>query len=285
MNHPEVRVSIIVNSYNPKGDARIRAMTEFALRCYHTYTAIPHELLLVDGHNHTDPKLNAVCDELGYHYVNLGRSLSFAEGYNTGLVRARAPWLVLAANDILVVAGWLEKLLAAAEKTGAWMTAPFLSNSDYPAQRLDYVVSNRAFIPNYLTLNLNLLTRRCVDVVGLIDEQFTGCFNDVDYVLRIRAAGGEIVLTPCGPITHLGSATLTSPALRSMYEHDHPLFEAKWPGVWDTDALRLRRRDGPLGVLDALTRHIPRRWRSDLRRLIYRIEPLLAPKSPQKFPG
>jgi GT2 family glycosyltransferase len=279
------QVSIVVNSFNPQGDPRLRAMTEFALRCYHAFTATAHELILVDGHAVADAKLAAVCDELGYRYLQRGRRLAFAEGYNAGMTEARAPWVVLAASDIFVVAGWLEALLAAAETTGAWMTSPYLSGSDYPPQRLAYVVAPRTFVPNHLTLNLNLLSRRCLDVVGPLDEQFSGCFNDVDYVLRIRAAGGEVLLANCGEITHLGSATLTRPALLAMYAHDQPLFDAKWPGTWDHDALRLHDRRGCLRWIGALLRRVPRRWRGDLRRLVYRLEPLLAPKPARKFPA
>jgi GT2 family glycosyltransferase len=278
MNSGEPLVSIVVNSFNPKGDARIRSMTEFALRCYRSHTAVAHELVLVDGHAEPDPALAAVCAQLGYRYLNHGRKLAFAEGYNAGAKESRAPWVVLAANDIFVVQGWLEALLAAAEETGAWMTSPYLTCSDYPPQRRQYVVSCRTYAPNYLTLNLNLISRHCIEKIGLLDEQFSGCFNDVDYVLRIRAAGGEIALADCGEVTHLGSATLSKPSLTAMYEKDLPRFEAKWPGLWDTDALRLRPSRGWMRMIDAFVRLVPTRWRSGARRCFYRWEPVLSPK-------
>ena len=96
MNADPAQVTIVVNSFNPKGDARVRAMTELALRCYRTFTGPPHELILVDGHAEPDPKLAAVCAELGYRYLNLNRRLSFAEGYNAGLRESRTPWTVTA---------------------------------------------------------------------------------------------------------------------------------------------------------------------------------------------
>jgi GT2 family glycosyltransferase len=129
-------------------------MTEFALRCYRAFTGPAHELILVDGHIDSDPRLAAVCAELGYQYLQLGRRLSFAEGYNAGLRAARAPWCVLAASDIFVVAGWLEALLGAAERTGAWMVAPYLSLSDYPAQQAHYPLSLWTFVPEFLPFNL-----------------------------------------------------------------------------------------------------------------------------------
>jgi GT2 family glycosyltransferase len=35
---------------------------------------------------------------------------------------------------------------------------------------------------------------KCLETVGYIDEQFSGCFNDVDYALRIRHHGGEVAI-------------------------------------------------------------------------------------------
>src|SRR3954468_15304930 len=96
------QVSIVVNSFNPKGDPRIRTMTEFALRCYRASTPSDHELMLVDGFEVKDARLAEVCDELGYRYLHRGRRLAFAEGYNAGLAESRAPWVVLAASDIFV---------------------------------------------------------------------------------------------------------------------------------------------------------------------------------------
>jgi GT2 family glycosyltransferase len=270
------QVSVVVNSFNPRGDSRLRSMTEFALRCYRASTPTDHELILVDGSATRDARLAEICDELGYRYLHQGRRLAFAEGYNAGMAESRAPWVVLAASDIFVVPGWLEKLLAEANRTGAWMAAPYLSFSDYPSQRLQYVVSPQTFVPNHLTFNLNLISRQCIEEVGLLDEQFSGCFNDVDYVLRIRAAGGEVILANCGEITHLGSATLSKSALLAMHERDWPRFEAKWPGAWDSDALRLHDRGRRLRWLAAFLRRVPRRWRGDLRKMLYRFEPWLA---------
>jgi GT2 family glycosyltransferase len=273
MSTAATQVTIVVNSFNPKGDPRVRAMTEFALRCYRAFTGLPHELILVDGHADPDPKLAALCGELGYRYLNLQRRLAFAEGYNAGLREARSPWVVTAANDIFVVSGWLEALLAAAQRTGAWMTAPYLSWSDYPAQRLEYVIGRKAdFAPSYLTFNLNLFSRRCLDTVGLIDEQFGGCFNDVDYTLRIREHGGSVALTFCGEITHLGRGTLSDAAVAEIYHRDLRLFEAKWPGKWDPKRFRLPAQ-GLLRFCFALESLLPGWWVKRYRELICRFEP------------
>jgi GT2 family glycosyltransferase len=276
MTSPTHQVSIIVNSYNPKGDPRVRAMTEYALHCYHDFTGPAHELILVDGDAGPDPLLDAVCAQLGYRYLHLGRRLSFAEGYNAGLRAAGGPWRVLAASDILVVAGWLEGLLDAAEGTGAWMVSPYLSQSDYPAQRLHHVISRRTYAPQYLTFNLNLISPRCMEAAGYLDEQLSGCFNDVDYTLRIREQGGEVALAYCGEITHIGRGTLGLDGIRTMYARDLPVFEAKWPGVWNSRTYRLNDAGGLEKWLLRLERILPSRLRRHCLGLIDRVEPIIS---------
>lgn len=281
MNSHSCVVSIIVNSFNPNGDLRIRTMTELALRCYRAFTGPTHELILVDGHANPDPHLSSICIELGYHYLQLGKTLSFAEGYNAGLSAARAPWRVLAANDIFVVAGWLEAMLSTAEETRAWMVSPYLSSSDYPAQRIHQVLVQRTFVPEFLTLNLNLISPRCMEMVGHLDEQFSGCFNDVDYALRIRQQGGEVAIAYCGEITHLGRGTLGVSGVYAMYARDLPRFEAKWPGIWNPKTYRLNGQQGLKGWLLWIDRILPTRLSWCWRDLLDRIEPVLRPSKKQ----
>lgn len=276
MSHDNApRASIIVNSFNPGNSGRIRAMTELAIRCYKDYTRIPHELILVDGADGEDQALRTICDQLGYRYLHLGRRLTFAQGYNAGLRASIAPWRVIAASDIFVVSGWLEALLSAAERTGAWMVSPYLSQSDYPAQRRGFVFAHRTFVPDFLTFNLNLISSRCFETVGLVDEQFSGCFNDIDYALRIREKGGEIALAYCGDITHLGRGTLGLEGVAAMVTRDRPLFEAKWPDIWDDNTLYLRTRGGLKGLLLRTISILPNSAKRQALTLIRRLEPLL----------
>jgi GT2 family glycosyltransferase len=273
----EDHVSIVVNSYNPTADARMRAMTELALRSYRAFTGPAHDLILVEGHREVDAALAIVCEELGYQYLHLGRRLSFAQGYNAGLQTAKGPWRVLAATDVFVVQGWLEKLLTAAKTTNAWMISPYLSMSDYPAQQIRYPLSFRTFVPEFLTFNLNLMAPHCLEKVGFLDEQFSGSFNDVDYTLRIRQQGGEVAVVFCGEIMHLGRGTRgTSGANEVMRSRDLPAFHAKWPGIWDTRTCRLNHQRGLKKWLLAIERMLPARLSPLCLQLISRIEPLIA---------
>jgi GT2 family glycosyltransferase len=53
-----------------------------------------------------------------------------------------------------------------------------------------------------------LMTRRAVfDELGGLDEAFPVDYNDVDFCLRLRAAGYRIVFTPCAELIHHESAS------------------------------------------------------------------------------
>jgi GT2 family glycosyltransferase len=170
----------------------------------------------------------------------------------------------------------VEKLLEAAERTGAWMVSPYLSTSDYPAQRTHYPLSHRTFVPEFLTFNLNLISLHCLKTVGYLDEQFKGCFNDVDYTLRIRQQGGEVAVAFCGEIMHLGRGTLGDAAVWEMYKHELPAFEAKWPGVWNPTTGWLGPQRGLKRWLVRVHRVLPGRFKSYWLDLIHRLEPIIS---------
>jgi hypothetical protein len=49
-----------------------------------------------------------------------------------------------------------------------------------------------------------LVTRRCFDAVGPLAEAFFAYYEEVDYCLRVRAAGLDIVVVPAVAVRHAG---------------------------------------------------------------------------------
>jgi GT2 family glycosyltransferase len=86
----------------------------------------------------------------------------------------------------------------------------------------------RTFVPSAMTFNLNMVTRRCLDTVGYMDDRFTG--NFIDYLLRIRQAGGEAIIVDAGQIMHAARAT-SSVASTFKYDEDARRFFAKYPEI------------------------------------------------------
>ena len=204
----DIPLSIVINYFNPSRLRRIEAMTELALEHLSSFTQLRHEIIVADGSGVSGEWLRDLCAHRGWIYAPSEARESFARSYNRGASLAKGDYIVWMANDILVQSDWDTLLIRELERTSAWMAAPYLSYSDYWVQTRGRAIRNSTFHPSFFTFNLNLMTRRCWETVGPIDERFSGCFNDLDYLIRIRAAGGDAVIAEAGNITHIGKATL-----------------------------------------------------------------------------
>jgi len=237
-------LSIIINYYNPEENLRIEAMVRFCLECYAAYTSRPHELIVVDGSGRASAFLENLCESRGWHYLVCPDKGMFARIYNQGMNAARGEHRVWSASDIFVCAGWDERLIGELRRTGAWMVAPYLTHSDYVTQIRLWPFRMRTFRASSMTFNLNMVTKECVDRVGLMDDQFTGNYNDIDYLVRIRRAGGDAVVADAGQILHVARGT-SSVSSTFRLEEDLRQFLLKYP------ELRTERRAWPYDLAAA----------------------------------
>lgn len=275
-------VSVVVNYFNPQDNPRVAAMVLFALECLAAFTESPHELILVDGSGKVSPAISDHCGERGWNYQTCPDKGAFALIYNQGMRAARGRFGVWMASDIFVCTGWDKKLIAELERTGAWMAAPYLTNSDYLSQTRNYPIKMWTFVPSAMTFNLNMITRRCLDTVGYMDDRFTGNFNDSDYLIRIRQAGGEAIVVDAGQVLHAARAT-SSVASTFRYDDDLNRFIEKYPEL-------VRRHGGtdlnlahPLLCRTRLYRGLiklcyltPKRLAFRLHQQLARLEPMMA---------
>ncbi|UOG76003.1 glycosyltransferase [Hymenobacter tibetensis] len=187
-------------------------------------------MIVADGSGKVSEVMAAKCRENQWIYLPSDVQESFAQTYNKGMVVATGDYRVWLANDIFVTRGWDTALIKEIQRTGAWMAAPYLTFSDYSPQTRNITLKMPTFSPSAITLNLNMITRECYEKVGLLDDQFSGCFNDIDYMIRIRKAGGEVIITDAGQILHFGQATLHI-STSVNYAQDASRFDAKYPFI------------------------------------------------------
>lgn len=223
-------VSVVVNFYNPNDVPRINAMVTLAMECLAVYTQYPLDLILVDGSGKPTPVIADRCAQRGWTYLQCPHKGAFAKIYNQGMEAAKGDWRVWMASDIFVTTGWEQRLIAEMRRTGAWMAAPFLTHSDYPAQVRNWVLAMSTFRPSSMTFNLNMITRHCFETVGGMDDRFTGNFNDIDYLLRIRNAGGDAIIVNCQQIVHLARGT-TAVTSTLNWRQDRQRFVEKYPSL------------------------------------------------------
>jgi GT2 family glycosyltransferase len=188
-------------------------------------------VLLVDGSPRQDDELARSLPSLGVEYVHCGRELCLAETYNAGITRTSSPVVVLVANDVLIEAIQV-RMLAQEIRDGVGCALPYLSFSDYGAQRARKLRVPRRCFPTRMTLNVNAFSRRALEQVGLIPEQMSGCYNDVVLSIRLREEGYAVVLRNVGAVTHLGQQTLRTGATSVDYRADARLFAEQYPRYW-----------------------------------------------------
>ena len=160
----------------------------------------------------------------GVELLRTGANLGFAGGNNVGIRRALergADWVLLLNNDATAEPGLPAALeRAAAARPDAGLLACTILNPDGTVQygggtfnaRLGYSGRLETRRPTELRDVARAdgaavaVSRAAVDRAGLLDESLFMYVEDVDWSLRVRAAGLAVVLVPDALVRHKGSA-------------------------------------------------------------------------------
>jgi GT2 family glycosyltransferase len=264
-------------------------------------TAPPFDLVYVDGrspapvHRYLERSARAH----GFRLVRHGRYLSPNEARNIGLSSVNTRYVVFADNDVHVWPGWLERLVACAEQTGASLVAPLYHQGAPGAERIhmaggEAIIEQRAggrylreshYLSAALTEKAVALERRPTQLVefhcmlartdvlrqmGGLDVQLLSTPEHVDLCLSVQAAGGGIYLEPSAKVTYVGPGPLSW--------SDLPYFLLRWSDEWTQASLRHFRAKWRLADDDAFIRDhaawmsnyrrsVSDKWRSPLRRI------------------
>lgn len=151
-------------------------------------------------------------------------NLGFVKGNNLGIKLADGNDVLLLNNDTIVPRGWLEPIVFGAEHNeDCGMIMPmqihkgsneYLKFNGRIPNIVDYLtnkikqdknrnVSGRLTDGNWLPLCATIITRRAIDKVGILDENFAlGGFEDVDYSWRCLDAGLSLYVASGSAIYH-----------------------------------------------------------------------------------
>ncbi len=221
-------IDVVVCHYNKTEGPRIRYMALHAMAFLCRERPTDLNVIFSDGSPSRDGKLANGLAGLGVEYLHCGRELSFPETYNAGIKKTSNPVVVTLANDILIEAKQICKLAAEiSERVGCVM--PYLTFSDYGAQRERKLPVPRRCFPTRMTLNVNAFSRKALEDVGLIPEDMTGCYNDVLLSIRLREKDYSIVLRNVGHVIHLGQQTLKTGATSVALDADVHLLSKAYP--------------------------------------------------------
>jgi GT2 family glycosyltransferase len=245
---------------------------EDTLRCLESLTQLAHRdvrVVCVDNGSR-DGSAEAVRERFpDVELIEAGANLGYSGGNNLGIRRALdrgADWIVLVNNDATVAPDVIEGFeQAASERPSAGILAGKVYFADRPetiwfaGQRVRELLGysgrprgyGRPDGPAYESVvatdravgALMAVSREAIATAGLLDEDLFAYVEDVDWALRIRAAGFEVAFAPRARAWHGVSASTGGERAST-----HTLYY----GVRNTVVVLERRR--PLGALGTALR-------------------------------
>jgi O-antigen biosynthesis protein len=253
---PSPRVSVVIPSRD-----RLDLITRVCRGVLHETAYAPIELIIVDNGS-IDPAVRAHYDRLRedarVRILDDPRPFNFAAMVNAGVAAASGAVVALLNNDVAVLQpGWLDAMVRQACRPEVGAVGAKLLYADGTLQHAGVVVGlgGRAGhilrrrpgdAPGHLgqlrvAHEVSAVTAACLVVtrdkyraVGGFDaEAFPVDFNDVDFCLRLGAAGWKTVWTPAATLAHLESVSRgpATGAKRVRFEQEAARFSERWRDV------------------------------------------------------
>ena len=200
------------------------ATTAFLHSCT-VLTSLNYKLVVIDNASKAGSLDEMMVQFPQAEWIINDSNKGFAAGMNVGIEYAYqqgADFVFLANNDTLLAPDSLAQLLTAVIQYQADLASPTIYYQD-PAdriwsiggwrspftleiiqayQRLDPANWQEPFEVDFITGCGMLLSRACVQKVGLFDGRFFMYYEDSDYCLRARAAGCQIIVVPQAKMWH-----------------------------------------------------------------------------------
>jgi glycosyltransferase involved in cell wall biosynthesis len=188
-----------------------------------------HELLVVDdGATDATPD---VAERFGVRLIRHGERRSLNAARNSGIREARADVIAFVDDDVFVPPGWLDALVEGverhpeAEAFGGPIRPRFEGQAPRGCGREDPPITTLDLGPDDVEATMvwgaNFAVRRsAIERIGRFDESLDRAHGDEeDWLLRLRAAGGQIVYLADAGLDHRRTAgdSRLAPLARAAY--------------------------------------------------------------------
>ena len=241
-------VSILIPNKDHTDDLETCLHSLYAKTTYENY-----EVLVLEN-NSTDPGTEEYYRKLPLRYdrcrvVRYTGGFNFSRINNFGRRQAQGKFLLLLNNDVEVLSpDWLTELVGEASQPGVAIAGALLYYPDDTIQHAGIVTGlggyaghshkyhkrgGSGYMFRVATVqDWSAVTAACLlvraevyDAVGGLGEAFTVAFNDVDFCLRVRAAGWRVVYTPYAELYHHESKSRGTdeddPAKKARFAAEH----------------------------------------------------------------
>ena len=237
-------VSIIAVNYNGK---------ELLSACFGSLLDLNYpknriEIIMVDNGS-TDGSLEYTKKGFPGVKIIVNKENNYARANNLGIKMAKGEYVALINNDVEVDKDWLIKLVETAEKDSS--VGAVGSKILFPDGSVQSV--GHAEFPNFYWCDIGfmdkdsgkytdikevvsicgcsvLYRKKCLDEIGLLDEDFNIFVEDVDMAIRCRNKGWRLFTCPQSIICHKLHSTMNQNKCRYWLEANRLLLIAKhWP--------------------------------------------------------
>lgn len=224
-------LSICILSWNTR-----QLLSDCLASIYADPAAAAWQVIVVDNDSQDDSADMVANDFPQVELVRSERNLGFAGGNNLALKRAGAPTLLLLNSDTRVQVGALGRMLdvlAADARVG--VVGPRLEKADgalelscgrppgLMAEIVHKLLLHRVFPyfrfgrwnhreqrnVGWVTGACLMVRRAAVEAAGPLDDTIFMCFEDLEWCMRLRAAGWQIVYEPAATVIHLEGRSIS----------------------------------------------------------------------------
>jgi len=234
-------------------------------------TRPPFSLVYVDGGSPTRLRhyLERTAKERGFKLIRREHYLSPNQARNLGADGVSTDYVVFIDNDAVVEPGWLQKLLACADETGAWIVGPIYCIGD-PARQVVHMAGGDARIveeggkrifreqhrfggkrlpelgadfqrgeTELAEFHCMLIRTSALKRLGPFDEGLLCSREHIDVCMLAREAGGRVFVEPESVVSYVPPPPFAL--------SDIPFYLLRWSDEWGF----------------ATMRHFHRKWRLD----------------------
>ncbi len=250
----EPLVSIIIPNKDHTDDLEKCLSSVYGKSTYKNF-----EVIVVEN-NSTEHETFEYYKQAQSKYNNL-KVIKWESGFNYSAInnfavkQSKGEYVLLLNNDIEVITpDWIEQMLMFAMRRDVGAVGAKLYYDDDTIQHAGVIVglggvaghSHKGFArdnPGYMaraviTQNLSACTAACLMIrkdvyneVGGLDEGYAVAFNDIDFCMKIRAAGYLIVFTPFAEFYHYESKSRgdeDTPEKRARFNSEIFRFQERW---------------------------------------------------------
>lgn len=218
-------------------------------------TTYPNYEILIIENNSVEPETEEYYRYLGERVIRYEGEFNYAAIHNFAVPYARGEYLVLLNNDTEVISeNWLEEMLGICQRDTVGAVGAKLYYPDGTIQHAGVVlglcgVASHLFVGSggdkdgyagrlVSVQDFSAVTAACMmtkrfvwGLVGGMEETLAVAYNDIDYCMKLRQAGCQIVFTPYAELMHYESKTRgleDTEEKRQRLQKEAAIFEEKW---------------------------------------------------------